>query len=98
MSTRSPSRPVAHQRARVAALSRGRSIDDPELLDARRRLKAERLAEYIRKTVDAAPPLTPEQRDRLSILLRGGAPLGVDRVTRPQGQARDSNSVRGDAA
>jgi len=29
------------------------------------------LAEHIRKTVDAAPPLTSEQRDRLVLLLRG---------------------------
>lgn len=27
---------------------------------------------YIKKLVDAAPPLTPEQRDRLALLLRGG--------------------------
>jgi len=61
-----------HERARVASLSRDRSPDDPELNDARRCLKTERLADYIKKTVDAAPPLTPEQRDRLAILLRGG--------------------------
>lgn len=40
-----------------------------DLLDAR---PAERLADYIRKTVDAAPELTTEQRDRLALLLRGG--------------------------
>jgi hypothetical protein len=28
------------------------------------------LDEYIRRTVDAAPPLTSEQRDRLAVLLR----------------------------
>lgn len=41
---------------------------------ARRSLKTERLSEHIRRTVDAAPPLTPEQRDRLALLLR--APSG----------------------
>ena len=62
-----------HERARVAALSRDRSADDPELIEARRNLRAERMAEYIRKTVDAAPPLSVEQRERLALLLRGGA-------------------------
>lgn len=28
------------------------------------------LKEYVRRTVDLAPPLTPEQRDRLALLLR----------------------------
>jgi len=41
------------------------------LVDARRNLRAERLADYITKTVDAAPPLTPAQRDRLALLLKG---------------------------
>jgi hypothetical protein len=35
-------------------------------------MKAEYLADYIRRTVDAAPELTPEQRDRLALLLKGG--------------------------
>lgn len=60
------------ERARVASLSRSRTSDDPALLDARRDLRAARLADYIRRVVDAAPPLTPEQRDRLAALLRGG--------------------------
>ena len=38
--------------------------------DLRRRLKAERLEDYIRRTVLSAPPLSPEQRDRLALLLR----------------------------
>jgi len=59
-------------RGRHNALKRYRSPDDPELVDARRQLKAEHLAAYIKKTVDEAPPLTPEQRDRLALLLRGG--------------------------
>ena len=57
-----------------AGLSRKRTQDDPELLAARRDLKEARLADYIRRTVDAAPPLTPEQRDKLALLLTGGAP------------------------
>ncbi len=58
-----------HHRARVASLSRDRAPDDPELLDARRSLREERLAAAIRETVDAAPPLTDEQRARLAALL-----------------------------
>lgn len=63
------------ERARVASLTRSRDADDPELLDARRNLRAARLEEYIRRTVDDAPPLTTEQRERLALLLRpaGGA-------------------------
>jgi hypothetical protein len=32
--------------------------------------QAEQLEEHIRRVVDAAPPLTAEQRDRLALLLR----------------------------
>ena len=63
-------------RARIAALSRSRPADDPDLVEARRDLHAARLAEHITRVVDAAPPLTDEQRDRLAVLLRpssGGA-------------------------
>lgn len=63
---------VARNRALVASLSRSRQSDDPELAAAKSTLKAEVLAEHIRRTVDNWPPLTPEQTDRLAILLRGG--------------------------
>jgi hypothetical protein len=58
------------ERARVASLSRSRTPDDPDLISARRNLRTERLADYITRTVDAAPPLTADQRDRLALLLR----------------------------
>ena len=61
------------ERARVASLTRSRTPDDPDLIAARRNLRAARLEDYIRRTVEAAPPLTAEQRDRLAILLRGEA-------------------------
>ena len=63
-------------RARVASLTRSRPADDPELVAAREALKASAVEKYIRKVVADAPPLTPEQRDRLSVLLSapgGGA-------------------------
>ncbi len=58
------------ERARVAALSRSRTPDDPDFLAAKRDLRAARAEDYIRQLVDSAPPLTPEQRDRLAVLLR----------------------------
>ena len=66
------SKSYAHERARVASLSRSRSASDPELVDARLKMRAERAADYIKQIVDAAPPLTESQRTRLALLLRGG--------------------------
>jgi hypothetical protein len=43
-----------------------------DVTELRRQLKAERLEDYITKIVDAAPPLTAAQRDRLALLLQGG--------------------------
>lgn len=62
------------QRGRHNALKRYRSDSDPEVQTANRDLRAARLEHFIKRTVDAAPPLTPEQRDRLALLLR--APSG----------------------
>ena len=62
-----------HQRARVAALSRAvRAGERPasDLDDARRDYRTATLADYIERTLAAAPPLTDEQRTRLAELLR----------------------------
>ncbi len=40
-----------HERAKVASLTRSRPADDPDLIEARRNLKAERLADYIIRVV-----------------------------------------------
>lgn len=77
-----------HERARVAGLSRDRNRDDPELQNARQRLKAALLEDHVRKTVAAWPPLTPEQCDRIAILLR---PLSGS------GDAVSGDAVSGDA-
>lgn len=61
------------ERARIAGLSRHHG-GAPDVQDRRREFKTARLEEYIRKTVDSAPELTQEQRDRLALLLR--APSG----------------------
>lgn len=57
-------------RGRVASLSRSRPATDPDLINARRDLAAEKLAAYVSKTVAEAPPLTSAQRDRIASLLR----------------------------
>jgi hypothetical protein len=73
------------ERARVASLTRSRSADDPDLLDARRALAAARLADYITRTVAAAPPLTDAQRSQLALLLRT-----------TDAEDRDSDGLTGD--
>jgi hypothetical protein len=59
-------------RGRHNALKRYRDADDPVVADAERDLRAAKLEDHIRKVVDQAPRLTPEQADRLAALLRGG--------------------------
>ena len=46
--------------------------DKPNQGETARDLAAAKLADYIARVVDAAPPLTPAQRDKLALLLRGG--------------------------
>lgn len=62
-----------HHRARVATLSRSRAVTDPELVEARRSLRAARLEDHVRKALADAPPLTDAQRERIARLLMGGA-------------------------
>lgn len=64
-----------HERAKVARLSQTHPAGDPEIIEARQRLKAARLEDHVRGVVDAWPPLTPEQLARVSALLQ---PAGGD--------------------
>lgn len=57
-----------HFRARVAALSRDRDPQDPELIEARQDLREARLAFEIE-----AATLTSDQRRRLAALILSGA-------------------------
>lgn len=57
-------------RGKVAALSRSRAADDPELVAARQDLKTGMLEEHIRQAVNSWPPLRAEQLDKLAVLLR----------------------------
>lgn len=61
---------VFKERGRVASLTRSRAADDPELIEARTNLAAEKLAAYVSAVVAEAPPLTDAQRDRIAALLR----------------------------
>jgi hypothetical protein len=72
MSNRSPAPAVAKARGRVGSLTRSRTDQDPDLVDARRDLAAANIGEYVRKVVSNAPPLTAEQQDRIAALLGGG--------------------------
>jgi len=64
-------------RARIAGYKRrGRLESDPDLINARRELKAARIEEYVRRVVDQSPSLTAEQLDRLAQLLRAGGTDG----------------------
>lgn len=60
-----------HERSRIAALSRSRAADDPELIEARRNLTALSLEKRIRTTLDAAPPLHPHQVAALVAAVNG---------------------------
>lgn len=62
--------------AQVAAATRHQST---ELDNLRRELAEDKLTAYIKQVVDAAPPLTPEQRGRLAQLLvvRNAGPVAA---------------------
>ncbi len=62
------------ERARIAGLSArpNRAPDDPELIEARRNLRALRLEEHVERVLADAPPLNDEQRNRIAALLRIG--------------------------
>jgi hypothetical protein len=69
------------RRARLAANSRHHR-DRPDLTEADRRVfKANAAEKYVRQLVDEFPPLTPEQRARLAVLLLGGGDGGTQSST-----------------
>ncbi|MGH3788831.1 MAG: hypothetical protein ACRDRG_20300 [Pseudonocardiaceae bacterium] len=77
MAAKSPNR--RRVAAAVGAIERHGGPDDPRLPDLRRDLRAAELEEHIIRIVDAAPPLTAEQRNRIAALLR--APAGNREAT-----------------
>ena len=62
------------ERARIAGMSSrpNRAPDDPELIEARRNLRALRLEDHVKKVLAGAPPLSDEQREHIAALLRAG--------------------------
>lgn len=63
---------ITHERARIAALSRSRPDDDPELIEARRNLRAASLAQHVERVIAQLPPLTEAQCQRIAALLTAG--------------------------
>lgn len=62
-----------HERARVASLTRSRTPDDPELVEARQRLKSARLSLHVTEMVNDGG-LTPQDAGEIALsLLNGGA-------------------------
>ena len=59
---------IRHHRARIAALSRDRAPDDPDLVAARRQLALANLTDHVRKVTDGWPELTGD----VGVLLRTG--------------------------
>ena len=61
---------AASARNRHNQLRRWRRPDDPVVVEAGRDARAAKLAEYIERVVNEAPPLTEDQKSALSLLLR----------------------------
>lgn len=64
---------VSEKRAALGRHAAAVRWQKPNRGETARDLAAERIAEYVERVVAEAPPLTPEQRDRIATLLRGGA-------------------------
>jgi hypothetical protein len=71
LAAKSPRR--RHLAGSIAAIQRHNGRDDSRLVPLRAELTATGLEEHIRRVVDAAPPLTAAQREKLVLLLCQGA-------------------------
>jgi hypothetical protein len=66
-----------HERARIGSLTRAirngeRPADDPELEEAYRNFRAERLVDHVTKALAATPMLSRQQREHVASLLLAG--------------------------
>lgn len=63
------------RKLQASLAARTRFHPEEDHTELRRDLKAAKLEEYVARVVAEAPPLSPEQRDRLAMLFRpiGGA-------------------------
>ncbi len=66
-----PRSPEVSNALAANARAHQRNLGPDAIADARRDLATAKIADYITRVVDAAPPLSTEQRDRLALLLRG---------------------------
>lgn len=71
-----PSTRATH--AKIAALSRSRKPDDPELVAARRQFKEQRIIERLRLGISDGLPLEPEQYQRIHAAVTSAALGGGD--------------------
>jgi hypothetical protein len=71
---------VRRLRARTAALARHHKDEPDVACGERQQLKAARAQQYITQLVDAWPPLSPAQKNRLAVLLLGGGDAGAGEV------------------
>jgi hypothetical protein len=60
-------------RSQLANLSKILDSDDPRVIELRRELRAQRLADHVAKIIAEFPPLTPEQVDHVAGILRAGS-------------------------
>ena len=61
--------PHSSTSGRAAALAKYRSPDDPERQAVEAELATVKIARYVERIVDAAPPLTDSQRAELAALI-----------------------------
>ena len=61
--------PHSSTSGRAAALARFRDPSDPERQEVEAELAAVKIARYVEKIVDSAPPLTDAQRAKLATLI-----------------------------
>lgn len=69
---------VMHHRARIAALTRSRPADDPELRAEYAALAEERIAAFLTQTIIEVSPLTPSAAARLALQLLTMADLNSE--------------------
>ncbi len=84
-------RRLVDEAAAVGAPRRaGSKLDRDSDSKARSQVQAAAMADVIRRVVDASPPLTAEQRDRLGVLLRGPGTEVTHSAARARGGAASS--------
>lgn len=78
MSTLPLSPEARRLRSKIASTKRDRP-DSPELPNLRRDFEAQKLADHVQAALRSAPPLTDEQRNRITALLRAGVDNSVSK-------------------